>query len=111
MLIAMRELTVRSGKQDLRFPIRLFAPEQKAAQEWTCAFEIDWPDRKMSMTATGIDAMQALVLALQLLGSVVYSSAYHQAGALRWEKQGDGYGLPIAATLRDLLQGHDAKFF
>ena len=55
--------------------------------------------------------MQALVLALQVIGAEVYSSSYHEAGTLYLQDPGKGYGFPVAPTLRDLLIGDDAKFF
>lgn len=53
--------------------------------------------------------MQALVLALQMIGFEVYTSDYHEAGELYFDKLGEGYGLPVMPPYRDLLQGEDAK--
>jgi hypothetical protein len=55
--------------------------------------------------------MQALVLALEAIGSDIYTSSYHKAGALFFEAPGKGYGFPVPITLRDLLVGDDARFF
>ena len=38
------------------------------------------------------------------------ASSYHDSGKLFVEKPGDGYGFPVAPTLRDLLQGDDLKY-
>ena len=45
-----------------------------------------------------------------MIGAEIYSSNYHKAGKLFWDKPGNGYGFPVASSLRDLLQGDDIKF-
>jgi hypothetical protein len=44
-----------------------------------------------------------------MIGADIYTSNYHKAGLLYWEKQGDGYGFPVVSTLRGVLIGEDAK--
>jgi len=78
--------------------------------EWVCAYTIAWPDRNKRIEAKGIDALQANYLALLMVGAELYTSSYHAAGKLRWEKQGEGYGFPVPAPLRHLLIGEDRKF-
>jgi len=58
----------------------------------------------------GFDSVQALILALQVIGAEIYSSSFHEAGALYVDAPGKGYGFPVMPTLRDLLQGDDAKY-
>jgi hypothetical protein len=41
----------------------------------------------------------------------LYSSSYHRSGKLMFGAPGSGYGFPVATTMRDLLQGDDAKYF
>jgi hypothetical protein len=62
------------------------------------------------MSVGGFDSAQALVLALQTIGAEIYSSTYHKSGQLFTDKPGNGYGFPVVPTLRDLLQGDDAKY-
>jgi hypothetical protein len=47
------------------------------------------------------------VLALQMIGAEIYSSAYHREGRLRAYDNEKGYGFPVASSLRDLLVGVD----
>ena len=54
--------------------------------------------------------MQALLLALQMIGAELYSSKHHDAGELVWEGEGGGYGFPVPRTISDLLVGDDAVF-
>lgn len=78
---------------------------------WTCRYEIDWPEGRHVMVAHGVDALQSLVLAMQMIGSEIYSSAYHKEGALRSANREDGYGFPLPPFLRDLLVGSDKLTF
>jgi len=54
--------------------------------------------------------VQALELALKMIGSEIYTSEYHKAKMLTWEKPGNGYGFPVPQNMRDLLEGDDAKY-
>ena len=46
-----------------------------------------------------------------MIGADIYSSSYHKSGKLMLEAPGKGYGFPVVSSLRDLLEGDDAKFF
>lgn len=111
MQIADRSLNLRTHSGVIKIPIRLFAPVKGAKDSWLCRYEIDWPEGRWAMEAGGLDAMQALYLAFCMIGSDIYTSNYHKAGQLYWETSGSGYGFPVPATLRDLLQGNDKRFF
>ncbi|MGE0034658.1 MAG: hypothetical protein AB7S93_03405 [Xanthobacteraceae bacterium] len=109
MVIATRILKLRSATRDIEIPVRIFAPEQEAAS-WSCKFEVDWPDGMVTMSAGGIDAVQALDLALKMIGAQIYASDHHASGKLMWEAPGKGYGFPVGKNLRDLLVGDDKKY-
>jgi Domain of unknown function (DUF6968) len=110
MLIASRVLTLQDRSDKIRIPIRIFAPEESQNGSWLCRYEIDWPGEEHKMEIGGFDSAQALVLALQTIGAEIYSSNYHRSGKLYLDKPGAGYGFPVVPTLRDLLQGDDAKY-
>jgi hypothetical protein len=109
MIVATRILKLRDPRGDIDIPIRIFAPE-KLEIDWVCRFDIDWPDEKLTRIAVGIDAIQALELALKLIGAQIYTSDYHQAGKLEWFGRGQGYGFPVPNGIRDLLVGDDKKY-
>jgi hypothetical protein len=111
MIIADRILMLRTGNGDIKIPVRVFLPDKGSSSAWSCRYEIDWPDKKSALDVGGVDSIQAITLALQLIGAEIYSSSYHKSGILYWEAPGKGYGFPVTAGLRDLLQGDDAKFF
>jgi hypothetical protein len=109
MIIATRVLKLRRTSADIEIPIRIFAPERQAV-DWTCRFEVDWPDGRLATAAMGIDAVQALELALKMIGAQIYASDHHASGNLMWEAPGKGYGFPVTSGIRDLLVGDDKKF-
>jgi len=108
MLIASRLLKIRSGHGDTSVAVRLFSPERDDGG-WRCRYEIDWPNGKKSGAAAGVDSLQALVIALQKIGIEVYTSDHHKNGKLSWDRPGHGYGFPVAAIVRDVLQGDDKQ--
>ncbi|WP_425330050.1 DUF6968 family protein [Terrirubrum flagellatum] len=48
-------------------PIRIFAPVVNEAH-FLCRYEIGWPEGAWTSAAAGVDAVQALHLALQKIG-------------------------------------------
>jgi hypothetical protein len=110
MLIAARNLKLRDGGNEIEIPVRLFAPQKDASGSWACHYEVDWPEQPTSKEIFGVDSMQALVHALQIIGAEIYSSNYHKSGRLFVERPGDGYGFPVMSGLRDLLIGEDKKY-
>jgi hypothetical protein len=111
MKIATRTLTLRNGSGDLAIAIYLFAPTQQEARAWSCRYEIDWPEGKETRVAWGVDSVQAIFLALQAIGSDIYTSTYHKSGSLFFEAPGLGYGFPVPVSLHDLLVGDDKRYF
>jgi len=107
MQIAHRRLTTSSASGDAEVAIRLFKPEESDGH-WICQYEIDWPGRKQSGFAAGIDSIQALLLALQKIGVDIYTSGYHETGSLKFAPT-QGYGFPVTRNLRDLLIGDDVN--
>jgi hypothetical protein len=106
MLIATRTLTLEDDRSSGAVVVRLFAPE-KGTLDWSCQYEIQWPRETRKGSATGIDAIQALDLAMRKIGADLYTSNPHKTGSLRWNERGRGYGFPVPAVLRDLLVGDD----
>jgi hypothetical protein len=109
MIVASRFLKLRQGQNDSDVAVRIFAPEQDHGG-WSCRYEIDWPEGTRSGAASGYDSVQALLFALKMVGSEIYTSDYHKSGCLIWTEPYQGYGFPISQNLRDLLEGDDAKF-
>jgi hypothetical protein len=68
---------------------------------------LEWPDETTSLDAMGVDGVQALELALKMIGAFIYTSDHHTSGNLMWEAPGKGYGFPVTHNIRDLLTGDD----
>ena len=109
MVIATRVLKLRQPTGHIDIPIRIFAP-QGQGDDWMCHFEIDWPDEMVALDAGGVDSVQAMELALRMIGAFIYGSDHHASGKLMWEAPGQGYGFPVPNAIRDLLVGEDKKF-
>ncbi|MBZ6079239.1 DUF6968 family protein [Microvirga puerhi] len=110
MLIAKRDLQYTPAAGTLtNVPISLFAPEH-TGQDWRCRYTIGWPDEPQEGAGYGVDAMQALILTLQMIGARIYCSDYHETGKLYFETPGSGYGFPVPKNIRDILIGDDARF-
>lgn len=107
MPILTHTLHLRTADGETPFAIRIFKPEQTSVNAWTCRYEIDWPDRPRAFAAAGIDALQALVHASQMIGAEIYTSDAHREGHLRAYESEEGYGFPVVNTPRDLLVGVD----
>ncbi len=97
---------VASGGRPIPVPVRLHHPVQHSTG-WSCAYEIHWPRKRRRMAVFGVDAIEALSLALRTVGSELCASRYHADGTLVWTKPGDGYGFPVAPVFRDRLVGAD----
>jgi hypothetical protein len=111
MLIATRTLKLRRTDGEIEIPVRIFAPQAASTKTWFCHYQIDWPEGESTSRAGGVDSVQALYLAMQMIGSEIYTSSYHKSGKLYLDAPGSGYGFPVPTTLRDLLVGDDKKFF
>jgi len=109
MIIATRLLTLRDRGANREIPIHIHAPEQSQV-DWICRFDIGWPGGKAERWGAGVDAVQALLSALQMIGAELYVSDEYKSGALVWHSPGRGYGFPVPQTIRDLLVGDDRKF-
>ena len=110
MQIAERLLKISRSGTTLDVLVRLNAPQKQSGNSWSCVYEIGWPERPKRMTVSGVDAVQAIVVALQMIATDLYTSNYHKAGELTFEKPGGGYGFPVGKGVRDLLEGDDATF-
>jgi Domain of unknown function (DUF6968) len=105
-MIASRVLKCKTDNGLVDVPVRLYAPEQVDGA-WRCLYEIAWPDGTWSSVGWGVDAVQALLLALQKIGVELYTSEYHERGELYWTEPGQGFGFPVVDAMRNLLVGED----
>jgi hypothetical protein len=91
---------------ELAVPVTIYAPADQT-DHWCCEFEIGWPGQPKRSKGNGIDAVQALLIALQMIGINLYSSDAHKEGRLKLDEPHGGYGFPLNSALRDLYEGRD----
>ena len=108
-MIGLRMLTLATPVGEKDVPVTIEAPVG-AGRDWRCSYEIGWPSGARRKQANGVDAIQALHLALQRIGTDLYTSNEHAEGRLRWETPGGGYGFPVPKNLRGALVGLDKEF-
>ena len=108
--IATRTLTWRDGERDVPVEIRIYEPEREGEGAWACRFEVDWQKGMRGMAGHSVDAVQALVHAVNMIGVQLYTSEYHETGNLFWHEPGSGYGFPVSPGVRDLFEGDDKKY-
>lgn len=111
MLVLTHRLYLKTRKGERAFDIRVFQPVQlqvPVGTAWSCRYEIDWPDGPVKREGAGVDALQALMSALQIIAAQIYTTTYHREGRLRVYDHDKGYGFPLMSPLRDLAVGIDA---
>ena len=82
-----RTLRLRNGTGFEDVVVSIFWLEQRD-QSWFSGWTIGWPERERRGSAGGADAIQALFVALNMVGTGLYCSAEHKAGLLSWPMTG-----------------------
>jgi hypothetical protein len=110
VIIAERLLKLRLPSGGIApAPVKIYCPRPDE-NAWACRWEIHWPDRLRTSDIFGYDSAQALLHALQAIGSDLYASEAHKSGSLFWTDADSGYGFPVPHIIRDELTGDDAKY-
>lgn len=108
--IAVRNYSLVENGQRSDVTVRIFKPEPYPDEStYRCRFRIEWPSETKELYACGVDAIQALLLALQMLGATIYTSQEVKEGRLVWLELGGGFGLPVPRNIDDVLQGDDRQ--
>ena len=110
MIIVQRLLPHAAPGNERNVMISVCAP-LRGEHDWNCVCQIAWPKEPHRGSGYDVGGMKALQLALQAIGTEIYTSDYHQSGYLYWKQPGQGYGFPVPLTIRDLLVGEDARLY
>ena len=94
-IFAERRLELSDGGEVI---VRFFRPEPRDV-DYCCDYQIIWPDRDRRFHGYGIDAVQALILAMQNAHADLLSSPEGKGGRLLWLRERD-LGLPLAGGLK-----------
>ena len=108
--IAVRHYSLVEKGQRSDVTARIFKPERDPdGPNYRCRFQIEWPSDVKQFHAYGVDAIQALILALNLMGAYINTSQAVKKGKLVWLEPGGGFGLPVPRGIEDILQGDDRQ--
>ena len=103
VVIATREFTL---DKDQKVEVLIGKPERcQDGVDWYCPYQKIGIGSGRVMRAQGVDAVQALVLALTMLGAELYCSKEYEAGRLSWDcgaVKGD-LGIPVPPNIQDLV--------
>jgi Domain of unknown function (DUF6968) len=105
VIIAHRRLILSTPSGETEVPVRLFQPEEDGGA-WICRYEIEWPGEKWSRYAAGVASIQALILALQLIGIAIYTSRLSIKVA-QVGRELSGEWIPASPNVRGMLAGDD----
>ena len=101
IVVATRELRLAGGKA---VTVAVGKPEKfPDSEDYYCPYQILGLGNERIRRAGGIDAVQALELALKMIGTDLCTSKEAQAGELSWSggKKGD-FDFPVPDVLREL---------
>jgi len=96
-VIATRTIDVLSadGQPAGTMTVSLGRPTQEPTGEWLCAYQITGDGSNRSFGALGLDAVQAIDLAMHLIGARLADTAEAKEGRLRWSGESKlGFPLP-----------------
>lgn len=111
MIIATRTLYIRDASGETPVTVTMTGPiPDPKFGGYLCTFRIVWPEHVSEMDISGADEFQALNITMKTIGTILYTSVYHQEGVLFADYCVSGYGFPVYSNIRDLLVGEDAEF-
>ena len=106
--IAVRKFSLAENGRQTEVTVKLFQPEPYPdGHDFRCRFLVELPSKTVDLHAGGVDAIQALILALQMMGATINTSEEAKEGRLVWHTPGGGFGLPVPDNIKDILQGDD----
>lgn len=105
-VIAQRHLLL-DGVQSVL--VRIGMPKRRAgSDDWYCPYQTEGIGSGRIGISYGVDSVQALVLALSMVGAELYCSKEYEAGRLGWDcgaVKGD-LGFPVPDSIHDVLPVH-----
>ncbi|HEY0105574.1 MAG TPA: hypothetical protein VGB91_05770 [Rhizomicrobium sp.] len=105
-IIAERELSTPDG---LRVIARLGKPRQfPSSEDFYCPYQILGVGSQSVRRAGGVDAMQALQLALKMIGADLYTSDEYATKRISWNDSRD-LGFPVPDSIQDILPAQSRK--
>jgi hypothetical protein len=98
--IAQRELELEGAT---KVTVTIGKPEKfPGSDDYYCPYQVVGLGDSKVRYAGGIDGVQALLLALEMIGADLYTSSEAQHGKLSWNEE-RALGFPVPDSIRDLL--------
>lgn len=91
--IIARRLYTLTGAADADVAVEIARPVPDQS-DYRCDYTIHWPGAQERGHATGVDEIQALLLALRKVAIDLRLSEYAKSGRLSWLGNRDNLGLP-----------------
>jgi hypothetical protein len=96
--VLMGEIVTRtfrlSDQPDVEIRLSVEIPISEGL-DFRCQYKIDWPEGAQHGHGMGVDALQALLLALKCAAVDISCSKYAKEEKLVWLEMGMGFGLPL----------------
>jgi hypothetical protein len=96
-IIATRSIEVltKEGSPERTMTVLIGRPTQEPTGEWRCPYQIIGDGSEHPFGALGLDAVQAIELALKIIGARLAATTEAREGRLRWAGERDlGFPLP-----------------
>jgi len=96
-IVAARKLYFFDDKKK-EIAVLIGKPQRQSdSSDYYCLFQVVGIGDEEVRHATGIDAVQAMQLAMKMIGAYLYSLNQHNGGRLRWEGDETGdLGFPVS---------------
>lgn len=107
-VVAQRSLVALVDGATAAVHVKIYAPRPEG-ENWACIYEIGWPSATRRVQANGLDSVQALLLAMQMIGAELYARRPSGVSDLYWLEAGDGVGFPLPPSLRGQALGEDRQ--
>jgi hypothetical protein len=102
VVIATRELTL-DGNQKVEVLIGKPEPRPDGI-DWYCPYQTIGRESGKVFYGIGVDTVQALILALSMVGAELYCSEEYREGRLTWDcGRNCDLGFPVPHGIRDVL--------
>ncbi len=99
-VIATRDLEISDGST---VQVVIGQPQSfPNGQDFFCPYQITGIGNEKIRHAGGVDSLQALLLALQMISAELYTSDESRAGTLTWLGRRN-FGIPVAPPIEDLV--------
>ena len=99
-------LHLQDGDEIRDVAVEIFAPtpaDEKGSSTWKCEYRITGLSKTIDRQAYGVDGVQALILALEIIGVDLNFSDERKANLLYWFEPNDDLGFRVTESVNEGL--------